>query len=179
MKKTCGERAGASLALLFLLFFVFSVNPAQGASLPDVLGEPGGADGWAAGPPRATALDTASENLGVWQNRVYRRAAPIASVGVSLMEGKGFGTLYIPGSGDAAGLPDALFPASSSCETLKIGGKYAILESGGLTGQALSVALGKNRTLLAESAGLSAEELIAFAEKLVRALPAEANSELK
>jgi hypothetical protein len=171
VKKSCAGYRGVLLSLF--LFFVFFVNSAQAASLPDVLGElgeTGGPDRWVADPPRATALETASENLGLWQNRVYRRAAPIASVEVSLMEGEGFGTLYIP---DGAASDGALFPASSGYETLKIDGKYAILESSELTGLSLSVALGRNRTLLAESAGLSAEELRGFTERLVRALPAE------
>jgi hypothetical protein len=177
VRKVKKLRAGCRGVLLSLfLFFVFFVNSAQAASLPDVLGEAGGPDRWAADPPRATALETASENLGLWQNRVYRRAAPIASVEVSLMEGEGFGTLYVP---DGKAVPDetasdgALFPASSGYETLKIDGKYAILESSELTGRSLSVALGRNRTLLAESTGLSAEELRSFTERLVRALPAD------
>jgi hypothetical protein len=164
-----------------LFLFLFFALPAQGASLPDVLGEAGDPERWVADPPRITALETGSENLGLWQNRVYRRSAPIASVEVNLIEGEGFGALYIPGGEPLPGKPvpdsnsnDALFPASPAYETLKIEGKYAILESSELTGRALSVALGGNRTLLAESAGLSPEELRGFAERLIRALPAEA-----
>jgi hypothetical protein len=144
--------------------------------LPDILDEPG-ADRWIADPPKVTTLETASENFGRWENRVYRRTAPIASVEVNLMEGEGFGAPYIPADGavmdgTVADTNTALFPASSAYETLKIDGKCAILESSELTGRALSVALGGNRTLLAESAGLSAEELRGFAERLVRALRA-------
>jgi hypothetical protein len=158
----------------FLAFLVFFVSPAWGASLPDVLDEAGGPGRWAAGPLRVTALETASENLGRWQNRVYRRTAPIASVEVHLMEGEGFGPPYIPGSAAAAGdSGEALFPASAAYETLKIEGNCAILESSELTGRALSVALGGNRTLLIESAGLSPEELLGFAGRLIRILSLE------
>jgi hypothetical protein len=167
-------RPGVFLFSLFFSLLALFALPARGASLPDVL-EAGEDERWAAGPSRVTALDTGSENLGRWQYRVYRRAAPAASVEVHLMEGEGFGSLYIPKSGPASddALPRALFPASPAYETLKIDGKYAILESDKLTGSALSVALGGNRTLLAESASLSPEELCGFAEKLIRALAAE------
>jgi hypothetical protein len=166
------------VGVFLFLWSVFSLLalPALGTPLPDILGEPGG-ELWVAGPPRVTALEVGSENLGQWQNRIYRRTAPIASVEVNLMEGEGFGAPYVPGAdaadGPAADVDGALFPASSAYETLKIGEKYAILESNELTGVALSVALGGNRTLLAESAGLSPEELSGFAERLIRALPAE------
>jgi hypothetical protein len=170
MKKVKKTRARCTGGLSLFLFFFFAFS-AQGASLPDVLGETGGSDRWVADPPWDTVLKTASENLGLWQNRVYRRTAPIASVEVSLMEGEGFGTLYVPDGKTAS--DGALFPASSAYETLKIDGKYAILESSELTGLSLSVALGRNRTLLTESAGLSAEELRGFVERLVRALTAE------
>jgi hypothetical protein len=160
----------------FLFFFLaFLANPAWGAFLPDVLDEAGGTDRWIADPPRVMTLETASENLGRWQNRVYRRTAPIASVEVHLMEGEGFGPPYIPGSGGTAAEEpgEALFPASETYEMLKIEGKCAILESSALTGWALSVALGGKRTLLLESASLPPKELFGFAERLIRFLPAE------
>jgi hypothetical protein len=157
---------------------LLSERPARGASLPDALGEAGDPGRWVADPPRATELKIGSESLGQWQNRIYRRAAPIASVEVNLMEGKGFGAPYIPGSDPLPDAPplnknDVLFPAWSVYETLRIEGKHAVLESSELTGRALSVALGGHRTLLAESVSLSVEELRDFTEQLIRALPAE------
>ncbi|MDR1377074.1 MAG: hypothetical protein LBJ22_06155 [Synergistaceae bacterium] len=144
----------------FLWCVIFSWAPnAHAASMPDVLGE------WRALPERVTELKTSeTETQGRWSNRVYTRGAPSASVEVNLMEGPGPGTLFVP-EGKVAG-DDAPLGFSSTYETLDVAGHRAILERGEVTGQALAIALGKNRTLTLESKSLSRQELIGFAEKL-------------
>ena len=144
--------------------FVFGF-PAQAAPLPDVLDE------WTSTPIMTTELNTASEDLGLWQNRIYTRTAPIASVEINLMEGAGTGTLWIP-EGDVA-RNDAPLGFSSLYRTLNITGKRAILERGEVTGQALSIKLDRYRTLTLESKSLSEEELLDFAARLIAALQAD------
>jgi hypothetical protein len=131
--------------------------------MPDVLDE------WRALPEHVTELKT-SEALGQWANRVYIRGTPIASIEVNLMEGPGPGTLFVP-QGEVAG-NDAPLGFSSTYETLDVAGHRAILERGEVTGQALAIALGKNRTLTLETKSLSRQELIGFAEKLAAILTA-------
>jgi hypothetical protein len=102
--------------------------------------------------------------MGVWENRVYSRAAPRASAEADLTEGPGFGTLYAPPGQVTAN--DAPIGFGSVYETLSAAGKSAILEEGEGTGRTVAVALGKNRTLTLWSAALSREELIDFAKRL-------------
>ena len=152
----------ASIAATLSFFFCLSPCSAYAAPLPDVLDE------WHADPIATREFRTASEDLGQWQNRIYRRAAPIAGVEVGLMEGSGPGTLRVPDKPTPQN--DAPLGFVSTYRTLNIAGKRAILERGEVTGQALAVALDKNRTLTLETKSLSEEEFLNFAERLVYAL---------
>ncbi|MDR1731270.1 MAG: hypothetical protein LBR61_04165 [Synergistaceae bacterium] len=151
---------------LFVLFsaMIFSlrafvVSPAEGAPLPDALGE------WRTEPPVSVRFETASHDLGVWENRTYIRAAPPASIGVDWMEGAGPGTLRVP-EGEIS-RDDAPLGFVSVYKTLDVAGKSAILERGEVTGQVMAVAFGKNRTLTFETKSVSEEELLTFAARLV------------
>jgi hypothetical protein len=154
---------------LFIFLFMaglvvfFAAQIVEAAPLPDVLGE------WRGSRTQVTDL-TASENLGRWSCRVYTRTSPVAGVEVNLMEGPGPGVLYVP-EGEVAGGEGPL-GFSSTYETLIVAGKRAILERGGVTGQALAVALA-GRTLTLETKSLSKEELLDFAEKLIGTLEEE------
>jgi hypothetical protein len=139
---------------------------AQAAPLPDVLDE------WRAAPVAAIAFETASRDFGRWQSRAYIRSAPPAGIEVNLMEGTGPGTLRIP-DGGAVPRDDAPSGFAFTYRTLNISGKSAILERGEVTGQALAIALGKNRTLTVETKSVPEEELIDFATRLTTALEAE------
>jgi hypothetical protein len=148
--------------MLALLICAGSVFSAQAAPLPDALGE------WIATPAAVTLFETASGDFGQWENRVYIRSAPPAGIEANLMEGSGPGTLWVPGgsvSGDA--------PGFAAYRTLNISGKSAILERGEVTGQALAIAFGTNRTLTLETKSVSEEELINFATRLTVALEAK------
>ena len=161
MKKSyiCAVSFGFLLCALTLAFAT------EAAPLPDAMDE------WSATPIQSTKLDVGSEDLGTWRNRVYTRTAPIASIEVNLTEGAGFGTLYVP---DTEGRNnDAPIGFASTYETLNIADKRAILERGEVTGQALAIAFDKNKTLTLESKSVSTEELLDFAERLVRALQVE------
>ena len=136
--------------------------PVRAEPLPDTLNE------WRATALHSTELNVASEDMGTWYSGTYSRSAPAASVEVNLMEGPGAGSLYIPDNGGRTN--DAPLGFSSTYETLDIAGKRAILERGEVTGQALAVALDKNRTLTLESKSLNTEELLDFADRLVRTL---------
>lgn len=150
-------------AIVFLMLALFvSAFPAEAAPLPDVLDE------WHATPIATTKFDTASEDLGRWQNRVYTRSAPIANIEVNLMEGPGPGSLRVPSENISRN--DAPLGFVSTYETLNIAEKRAILERGEVTGQALAVALDTKRTLTIESKSVSREELIDFAERLIHVL---------
>ena len=163
MKKNGISRA-VFLGFLWCTMFLISAA-VEAAPLPDVMDE------WQSGPIHTTTLDVGSEDLGTWRNRVYTRTSPIASIEVNLTEGPGFGTLFVP---DTEGrTDDAPIGFSSTYETLNIADKRAILERGDVTGQALAVAFDKNMTLTLESKSVSAEELLDFAERLIRALQAE------
>jgi hypothetical protein len=155
---------------IFRLGLLFFALPAWGAPLPDVLIV--GADRWVADLPRDTALtatlEKGTKNLGQWQNRVYRRAEPISSVEVNLMEGEGFGVPYFPEGAVLSN--DQLFPASPAYETLSVRGRRAILETDRLTGSAISVALDARLTLLTESVSLSPSELLIFTDYLIQSL---------
>jgi hypothetical protein len=147
-----------SLFAAWVGIFVLSRGVSAWGALPDAVEE------WRADPPRVTELKAGGKVMGLWQNRVYRRAAPPASAEADLMEGAGLGTLYTPPGQIAAN--DAPIGFGSLYETLSVAGKRAILEEGGITGRAVAVALGKNRTLTVGSASLSSEELLSLAERL-------------
>ena len=157
--------------------------------MPDVIKDLGE---WQASPERVTDFSLFSpsspsslssqvktaktpEVLGQWSYRVYTRTAPIARIEVNLMEGPGPGTLFVP-QGEAAvnkkNKNEERLGFSPTYETFlstNVAGYPAILESG-ILGQALCVALGKNRTLTLETQSLSSEELLKWAEKLITAL---------
>jgi hypothetical protein len=84
------------------------------------------------------------------------------------MEGPGPGSLFVP-EGNVK-TDDSPLGFASTYETLDIAGRRAVLENGNVTGHALSVALGENRTLTLETKSLSVDELLRFAEKLTAAL---------
>ena len=156
---------------LWALAFIALAKNANAANLPDTLDE------WRGTLVQATEFITTKddENLGQWQNRVYIRDAPIASVEANLMEGPGTGTLFVPeGNTPDGGIAKNKAPLgfASVYETLNIAGKRAILERGDVTGQALAVALGENKTLTLETNSLSREELLDFAQTLIVLLEA-------
>ncbi|MDR1979415.1 MAG: hypothetical protein LBQ42_11840 [Synergistaceae bacterium] len=162
MKMAKTTYAARLLAVWALLSAILAFAPtADAASMPDALDE------WRASPERITELK-GSEPLGQWANRTYSRTAPIASVEVNLMEGPGPGPLFVPEGKVAA--DDGPLGFSSTYETLNVGRHRGILERGEVTGQALAIALGKNRTLTLETGSLSTEELLGFAEKLIKAI---------
>ena len=148
--------------IVITLLLILVPSSVQAAPLPDVLDE------WHATPMETTRFRTTSEDLGLWQNRIYTRTAPIASIEVDLMEGTGPGTLRVPEN--KVEKNDAPLGFVSTYRTLNISGKRAILERGEVTGQALAVAFDKNRTLTIETKSVSEEELLNFAERLIHAL---------
>jgi hypothetical protein len=152
----------ALVSLLALLTFVSGA--ASETALPDALDE------WLGTPARVTefTISKGAENLGQWQNRVYTRRAPVAGVEVNLTEGQGPGTLFVPEGGVVTS--DAPIGFASTYETLNLAGRRAVLERGEVTGQALAVALGENRTLTLETKSLSRDELLGFARKLILTL---------
>ncbi|MDR2528750.1 MAG: hypothetical protein LBD04_07025 [Synergistaceae bacterium] len=137
---------------------MFAPSAAHTADLPEKVGE------WRGMPAQVTefTLTKDNENVGRWENRVYTRAAPIASVEANLMKGSGPGTLFVHEEGNEFTPPPY--------EVLNIAGKRAILEYEEATGQALAVALGKDSTLTLESKSLSREELLSFARNLIAIL---------
>ncbi|MDR2522197.1 MAG: hypothetical protein LBC93_00620 [Synergistaceae bacterium] len=139
---------------------------AHAADLPAKVGE------WRGTPPRVTefTLTQNNENVGTWKNRVYTRAAPLASVEANLMEGPGPGTFFVPENGVPQGPANGPLGPPPAYEVLNIAGKHAILENEEATGQALAVALGKDRTLTLETKNLSREELLSFARELITIL---------
>jgi hypothetical protein len=151
------------VAAVFLLCLILPALPSNVYALPmpDALGE------WRASPEHVTEL----KDLGQWLSRIYTRETPIASVEVHLMEGSGPGTLFVP-QGEVAG-NDAPIGFSSTYETLNVAGHRAILERGEITGQALAISLGKDRTLTLETKSLSRKEFLDFAEKLAAILEGE------
>ncbi|MDR1049439.1 MAG: hypothetical protein LBL51_06745, partial [Synergistaceae bacterium] len=122
------------LFAVWLGVFVLSAGSSAWGALPDAVGE------WRAAPARVTELKTGSGVMGVWENRVYSRAAPRASAEADLTEGPGFGTLYAPPGQVSAN--DAPIGFGSVYETLSAAGKSAILEEGEGTGRTVAVALG-------------------------------------
>jgi hypothetical protein len=158
-KTICRARSSIVVASLWAILLCAAWAPPSNAQeLPDALGE------WRASPEHITELKA----LGRWLNRVYTRKAPIAGVEVNLTEGPGPGTLFVPEGEVAAN--DAPIGFSSTYETLNVAGHRGILECGEITGQALAISLGKDRTLTLETKSLSREELLDFAEKLTVAL---------
>jgi hypothetical protein len=148
----------AACCLIAVLVCATFASGAHALPMPDELGE------WRVSSEHVTELNT----HGQWANRIYTRKAPMASVEVNLMEGPGPGTLFVPEGEVAANAGPLGF--SSTYETLNLAGHPAILECGEITGQALAVSLGKDRTLTLETKSLSREEFLDFAEKLTAAL---------
>ena len=157
------------LIVLSILSAFTKTADAIPAVLPDALNE------WRRTSVQTTEFTTTKdgENFGQWENCVYTRSAPIASVETNLMDGSGPGTLFVPegaSPGNEISTNDAPIGFSSTYETMYIAGKRAILESGEITGLALAVALGKDRTLTLETKSLLREELFIFAQKMIAAL---------
>lgn len=161
MLKMYTKLCSVALILAGLLLAI----PSYAAPLPDVLDE------WDATTIITTELTTTSEDFGYWQNRIYKRFAPIAQIEVNLMDGAGPGTLYVP-SGTVSHT-DAPLGFSSGFRTLEVGGRKAILESGEVTGMALAIRFDTNQTLTLESKSISESELLNFAERLIFALSIE------
>ena len=149
------SRAVAAAALVMTLTL-----SAFASSLPEELGV------WRLRSEHVTDL-TASEALGSWKSASYVRLAPVARIEVQLTEGPGPGELYVPEG--MVFSDDGPIGFLSTYETLNVAGRHAVLERSGVTGQALAVALG-TRTVTFESRGISREELLGFAESMVKAL---------
>ena len=158
------------LALSLISLLLLPNANAAAANLPDALDE------WLGTPARVTEFTTSYDgrNLGDWHNRVYTRAAPIASIEANLMKGPGAGALFVPEDNFSDPNPDpgigTYLDFSSAYESLNIAGKRAILERGKVTGLALAVSLDRERTMTLETRSLSREELLGFAQKLIAAL---------
>ena len=143
------------------LMFIMTLIPAVHASpLPGELGS------WHLVSEYVTDLTT-SENLGKWINASYVRPAPPAGIEVQLTEGPGPGALFVPEGIFSS--DDGPIGFLSTYETLSVAGRRAVLERNDVTGQALAVALGA-QTVTFESRGISREELLDFAERMIGAL---------
>ena len=131
----CG-RSSLCLTLFLTFMLLCPSSSAAVGPLPDLVGP------WLAESGDAIPFRTASEDLGVWHNRIYTRSAPPGRIEAILMEGSGPGTLDIEGH-------------------------RAVLERQDILGTALAIELGKDRTLTLESAGASQEELTEFATQVI------------
>ncbi|MFC2593889.1 MAG: hypothetical protein ACFNW0_02350 [Fretibacterium sp.] len=151
----CG-RSSLCLTLFLTFMLLCPSSTASAGPLPDAVGP------WLAESGDAIPFRTASEDLGVWHNRIYTRSAPPGRIEAILMEGPGPGTLLVPqGAVSADDLPLGF---GARYQTLDIAGRRAVLERQDILGTALAIELGKNKTLTLESAGASQEELTEFAE---------------
>ena len=110
----------------------------------------------------------ASEDLGKWASASYIRSSPAGGIEVQLTEGPGPGELFVPGGMISS--DDGPIGFLSTYETLDVAGRHAILERNYVTGQALAVALGTDRTITFETNSISREELLSFAVILIEAL---------
>jgi hypothetical protein len=84
------------------------------------------------------------------------------------MEGPGSGQLFVPEGRIFS--DDGPIGFLSTYETLTVAGRRAVLERSDVTGQALAVAMGTRRTVTFETRGISREELLNFAERMIEAL---------
>ena len=95
----CG-RSSLCLTLFLTFMLLCPSSSAAVGPLPDLVGP------WLAESGDAIPFRTASEDLGVWHNRIYTRSAPPGRIEAILMEGPGPGTLLVPqGTVSADDLP--------------------------------------------------------------------------
>ena len=118
-------------------------------------------------------LEADSGDMGQWTRRLYTRESPGAAVEANLMEGPGPGPLRIP---ESVGSYDAVMEAKSEYRILEVAGRRAVLERGPLLPLALTVSLGKNRTLTLEG-HVTEEELTGLAVQFIGILDNMANTE--
>ena len=147
-------------AAVTLTFIMALSSPVLASCLPGELGN------WSLASEHVTDLTT-SENLGRWTSASYVRSESPARIDVQLTEGPGPGVLLVPEGMISS--DDGPIGFLSTYETLSVAGIRAVLERGDVTGQALAVALGA-RTVTFEARGISREELLSFAENMIKAL---------
>lgn len=104
-----------------------------------------------------------SEDLGRVIYKTYERKSPRAAVEIILTEGKGCGSLYVPGNVDNS---KKLMPASEY-KILEIDGHSAILENQSYLPLALAIRVSDNVVLNIESSSLNQEELISIAKEIL------------
>ena len=150
------RRSSLCLTVFLMLMFLHPFSSAASSPLPDTVGL------WRAESGDTIPFRTASEDLGVWHNRIYMRSTPPGRIEAILMEGPGPGTLLVPqGAVSADDLPLGF---GARYQTIDVAGRRAVLERQDILGTALAIELGKDRTLTLESAGASQEELVEFAK---------------
>lgn len=152
-------RLSLYFCLAALLLFLLPLPQSAAGPLPGAVGP------WVGASEDVLPLKTASEDHGVWRNRVYIRNAPPARIEAILMEGPGPGTLRVPEG--AVSADDFPIGFGARYGTLEVAGRRAILERQDLLGLALAVVLGPNRTLTLESRSTHLEELLAFAGEFI------------
>ena len=153
------EPISLRFCLAVLLLFLSPLSPSEAGPLPDAVGP------WTGASEDILPLKTASEDLGVWRNRVYARSAPPARIEAILMEGPGPGTLRVPQG--AVSADDFPIGFGARYGILEVVGRRAVLERQDLLGLALAVVLGPSRTLTLESRSVPLEKLLAFAEEFI------------
>ena len=150
------RRSYLCLTVFFMFMLLRPFSSAASSPLPDTVGL------WRAESGDAIPFRTASEDLGVWHNRIYMRSTPPGRIEAILMEGPGPGTLLVPrGMVSADDLPLGF---GARYQTLDVAGHRAILERQDILGMALAIELGKDKTLTLESTGASQDELVELAE---------------
>jgi len=156
-----------TVALLRVAVFIFalimaSALPVCASVLPTEL------ENWRLTSEHVANLATA-ENQGTWVSASYTRSEPIANIEVQLMEGPGFGGLFVP-EGMIYSNDGTIGFYSSAYETLNVAGRRAVWERSSITGHALAVSLEARTTVTFESRGVSREDLLSFAENMIEAL---------
>ena len=143
---------------------IILTTPVFAASLPTELGN------WRLSSEHVTDLTTSQEH-GKWTSASYVKPEPLARIEVQLTEGPGFGNLFVPEGMIFS--DDGPIGFLSTYETLTIAGRRAVLERDDVMGQSLAAALGGRRTVTFEARGISREELLSFAESMIKELQHE------
>ena len=109
-------------------------------------------------------LDANSQDLGQVIYRDYEHEAPAGTLQVIITQGVGTGALYVPEKVNAS---KGLMPSDSGYEVLKVSGRKAIIESQSFMPLVLAINVDDNTILTIESASLSHDEIINFAEEIL------------
>lgn len=111
------------------------------------------------------APEASGENIGRIIYRDYIRESPKGTLKIILTQGTGTGSLYVP---EIVRSAKGVMPSSAGCELLDLSGRKAILERYEYLPLSLAVSAGEDIVLTVETASLSEEEVIHFAESILR-----------